>query len=488
VGVDRMSTPGTAEEVPMRPQVHRITNCGSIAIVALIVCLPQARAQEPQISTERDRQQVSLTVYNDDLSLIRESRRVPVQDGVFQLRFEDVTSGIDPTTVHLSTSGGRLTILEQNYTFDLISRATLLEKYVGRRVGYRTADGTVGEATLLSTHQGPVYRLNDQIVFELPGPLVLDSIPGELSARPTLQWLLEGSRQGEQEVEVAYLSGGLSWRADYVLLLEEDEARADLTAWVTLDNRSGSAFRQAQLKLVAGQVNRVQERMGRMVRAGLEMKTMDAPAQFQEEALFEYHLYSLERRTDIDNNQKKQIKFFDASGVVLDKIYTLRGRSEYLNRGFRPTQGSERVAVALRFANSRENDLGVPIPAGILRVYKRDAQGAPQFLGENRVQHTPRDETIELEVGNAFDIVGEHRQVEYTRIGDRIFEAAFEVKLRNRKEEDVEVSVEEFFYGDWRILDSSLPHERRDATTAVFRVPVSAGGETVLTYRVRIER
>jgi hypothetical protein len=463
---------------------------GSIAALACLSGLQPAYTQEEaQVSTAQDRQQVSLTVYNDDLSLIRESRSVPVRDGVFRLRFEDVTSGIDPTTVHLSSERGGLSILEQNYTFDLISRATLLEKYVGRRVGYRTEDGSVGQATLLSTHQGPVYRLDDRIVFELPGPLVLDSIPGELSARPTLQWLLQGDRRGEQEVEVAYLSGGLSWRADYVLLLDEEETRADLTAWVTLDNRSGSAFRQAQLKLVAGQVHRVQEQLGRMMRATMAApKMMDAPAQFQEEALFEYHLYSLERRTDIENNQKKQIKFFDASGIALDKTYTFHGRSEYLNRGYRPIRDTERVAVTLRFDNTRGNDLGVPIPAGILRVYKRDKQGAPQFLGENRVRHTPRDETIELEVGQAFDVVGEHRQVEYTRISDRIFEVEFEVELRNRKSEDIEVSVQEALYGDWHILESSLPHTRRDATTAVFQVPVPAGEKTVLTYRVRIER
>ena len=451
------------------------------------VCAQQSVERE---STAQDRTQVSLTVYNNDLSLIRERRTVPTANAVFRLRFSDVTSGIDPTTVHLTPLGNAaLSILEQNYEFDLISRATLLEKYVGRNVGYRTTDGTLGQATLLSNHQGPVYRLNNQIVFDLPGPLVLESIPGELSARPTLQWLLEGKRDGTQEVEVAYLSQGLAWRADYVLLLDEKEKEAALTAWVTLDNQSGSSFEQAQLKLVAGQVHRVQQQMARMRQARTDaVYAMESPAAFQEESLFEYHLYTLERPTDVANNQKKQIKFFDATGVRIDKGYSFRGRSEYLNRGYRPPQDAERVAVTLRFENNAANDLGVPIPGGVLRVYKRDKQGAPQFLGENSIKHTPKDETIELEVGKAFDIVGEHRQTDYQIISDRVFEATFEVKLRNRKDEDVEVNVQENFYGEWSILESSLPHKKLDATTAEFAVPVASGAESILTYRVRIER
>jgi hypothetical protein len=319
--------------------------------------------------------------------------------------------------------------------------------------------------------------------------LVLPRIPGELSARPTLQWLLEGKRDGTQDIEVAYLSQGLAWRADYVLLLDEKESEAALTAWVSLDNQSGSSFEKAQLKLVAGQVHRVQEELMRRGGRGQAQAvySMDAPA-FQEESLFEYHLYTLERPTDVANNQKKQIKFFDADGVKIAKGYTLRGRSEYLNRGYLPASGSEHVAVTLRFDNTADNDLGVPVPAGVLRVYKRDKQGAPQFLGENRVKHTPKDETIELEVGNAFDLVGEHRQTDYQKLSDRVVEVAFEVKLRNHKDEAVQIIVQEHFYGDWSIQESSLAHEKKDAHTAEFVVAVAAGTESVLTYRVRIEQ
>ena len=451
-----------------------------------------AQAQEgasEQKSTSEQRSQVSLTVYNNDLSLIRERRTIPVQDGVFRLRFEDVTSGIDPTTVHLTPLGRKqLTILEQNYEFDLISRAKLLEKYIGRPVGYRTKDGTIGTATLLSTHQGPVYQLNDKIVFALPGPLVLDAIPTELAARPTLQWLLDGSQNGEQEVDVAYLSRGLSWRADYVLLLDEKEKQAGLTAWVTLDNQSGATFEQAQLRLVAGDVNRVALPAALQPQYTRVRRMESADVQVTEEALFEYHLYTLERRTDIKNNHKKQVLFFDAEAVKINKGYTFRGNTAYVSRGYVPPAGSEHVAVTLRFDNTQDNDLGVPIPAGVLRVYKRDKDGAPQFLGENRVRHTPKDETLEFEVGNAFDIVGEHKQTDYSKLGDRSFEVAFEVKLRNRKDEDIEVHVQESFYGDWRILESSLPHTKESAYKAEFLVPVAAGEETLLTYRVRIER
>ena len=476
----------------MRKHPRPLVPVAFLAVMLMAAIAPPAEAQEgvsEQKSTSEKRSQVSLTVYNNDLSLIRERRTIPVQDGVYHLRFEDVTSGIDPTTVHLTPLGRKqLTILEQNYEFDLISRAKLLEKYIGRPVGYRTEDGTIGTATLLSTHQGPVYQLNDKIVFALPGPLVLDAIPSELAARPTLRWLLDGSHNGEQEVDVAYLSRGLSWRADYVLLLDEKEKQAGLTAWVTLDNQSGATFEQAQLKLVAGDVNRVALPSALQPKYARVQRMETADAQFQEESLFEYHLYTLARRTDIKDNQKKQVLFFDAEKVMINKGYTFRGNTAYVSRGYVPPAGTEHVAVTLRFDNTKANDLGVPIPAGILRVYKRDKDGAPQFLGENRVRHTPKDETLEFEVGNAFDIVGEHKQTDYRKLGDRSFEVAFEVKLRNRKEEDIEVHVQESFYGDWRILESSLPHTKESAYKAEFLVPVAAGEETLLTYRVRIER
>lgn len=438
-------------------------------------------------SRAESRRDVALTVYNGDLCLVREVRRIDTRDGTFRLRYEDVTAGIDPTSVSMRATNGRaLRIVEQNYEYDLLSRAKLMQKYVGRQVGYRTEEGRRGTATLLSAHEGFVYELDDKIVFELPGDIELQRLPSELSARPTLVWTLAGERNGEQEVDVSYLSSGIDWRADYVLALNEREDTGQLTGWVTLNNTSGAAFENAQLQLVAGDVRRVREILQRRPRRELQFAA-EAMPQFQEEAFFEYHLYTLERRTDLKDNQTKQILFFDADGVAVSKSYRFHGSQARLAPRYDAQPGSQAVDVLLHFQNSKANHLGLPIPQGIVRVYKADARGAKQFLGENRVRHTPKDERLEFEVGKAFDVVGEHVQTDYRRTGERAYEVEFQVKLRNHKSETIEVSVREEFLGDWKILSSSLEFEKIDATTAEFVVSVPAAGETVLVYRAHVQ-
>jgi hypothetical protein len=452
-------------------------------IAALGIASSVAQAQD-LASGPADRKDVSLTIYNNDLSLVRETRVVPVKRGAYRLRYEGVTAGIDATTVHLAGRGVR--IVEQNYEYDLVSRERLMQKYVGRDVGYRQPDGTLGKARLLAADDGGyVYDLGGRIVFDLPGPVVLDAIPSEMSARPTLVWTLEGDRDGTQEVATAYLSSGLSWRADYVLLLDASEKQGGLTGWVTLDNHSGASFENAQLKLVAGDVNRVAPRLRVYAR---EMAVADAamPKQFEEEAFFEYHLYTLQRRTDVRDRQTKQILFFESDQVGVEKTYTFRAEPHYFMQRFEPQRGSEHVNVTLRFANTAANGLGNPVPEGILRVYKQDRDGAAQFIGENRVRHTPKDEILEFAVGRAFDVVGEHDQMDFKQISDRVTEVAYRVKLRNHKSEKIAVRVEENFHGDWTILESSRPATKENARLASFLVEVPADGEAVLTYRVRI--
>ena len=470
----------------MRFSTRRLRPVHAAAALVLIGSAASVRAQD-RASNAAARKDVSLTIYNNDLSLIRERRSIPTQSGVYRLRYEDVTTGIDPATVHLQPLGsGALHLVEQNYEYDLISRAKLMEKYVGREVGYRTKEGTYGRAKLLASNEGYVYDLEGKIVFELPGDVVLDAIPQELIATPTLVWTLDAKSAGERDVEVTYLSRGFSWRADYVLLLDESEAKAGLTGWVTLDNQSGGSFRNAELKLVAGDVNRVQQ----VFEKGMEMAAMATDGgrrpQFQEESLFEYHLYTLERRTDVLDRQQKQVLFFDAEGVAITKGYTFRGAPHVvLAQGYR-SNDPEPVDVTLSFRNSSDNGLGQPIPQGIVRVYKHDRKGAPQFLGENRVRHTPKDETLEFSVGRAFDIVGTHVQTDFQRIDDHVIESAVEVELRNHKDASVQVAVEEMMHGDWEILESSHPAVKKDAATAVFTLPVPANGKATLTYRVRV--
>lgn len=452
----------------------------------LLLAVGRAAPAADLTSAASGRQDVGLTIYNHDLSLVRERRKIPTQSGVFRLRYEDVTAGIEPSAVHLQPVGtGPLHLVEQNYEYDLISRAKLMEKYVGRELGYRTKEGTYGRAKLLAANEGYVYDLDGKIVFELPGEVVLDAIPEQLIATPTLVWTLDGKSSGEREVEVTYLSRGFSWRADYVLLLEPSESKAGLTGWVTLDNTSGGSFRNARLQLVAGDVNRVTPALQKEVMFTAEARAA-VPSQFAQESFFEYHLYTLERRTDVMDRQQKQILFFDADGVTVSKGYTLRSMPYVLlSPGYR-SGDAEPVEVTLQLKNSKDNGLGQPIPQGIVRVYKRDKEGAAQFLGENQVQHTPKDETLRFSVGRAFDVVSKRTQKDFNRVDEHTVEMAYEVELRNHKEEAVSVDVEESLSGDWKILESSQPHVKKDATTAVFTLAVPAGGKTVLTYRARV--
>ncbi len=454
---------------------------GVLLCAALVAPVVPAVAQD-LTSAAAAREDVNLTVYNHDLSLVRERRKIPVRRGVYRLSFADVTARIDPATVHLQ-GAQRLHLVEQNYEYDLISHDKLMEKYVGREVGYRTKEGTYGRARLLAANQGSVFDLDGKIVFQLPGDLVLDAIPQELIATPTLVWTLEGQADGVREVEITYLSGGFSWRADYVLLLDESEKRAGLTGWVTLENTSGASFRAARLQLVAGDVNRVLPALQKGV--VMDMVQAAAPPSFASESLFEYHLYTLERRTDVMDRQQKQVLFFEADAVTMTKSYKLRGAPLFSPRAV-PSHDAEPVEVTLAFRNSAANGLGRPIPQGIVRVDKRDRGGAAQYLGENSVRHTPKDETLEFSVGRAFDVVGQHVQKDFQRVDERVSESAMEVEVRNHKEEAVQVAVEEVFHGDWTILSSSHEHTKKDAQTAVFVMPVPANGKATLAYRVRL--
>jgi hypothetical protein len=456
-------------------------------VLTVLAGAPYTNAQE-LTSTAESRRDVSLTVYTGDLCLIREMRTVDTRDGTFRLRYEDVTPGINPASVWMQAEDGRaLRIVEQSYEYDLISKKRLMQKYVGREVGYRMEDGSRGTAKLLSVHEGYVFDMGGQIVFELPGDIVLDTLPSGLSARPTLVWTLEGERGGRQDVEVGYLSSGMSWRADYVLMLNPDETHGKLTGWMTLENRSGVAFENAQLRLVAGDVNRVREAIAappvRVARAAV----LEAGPQFQEQASFEYHLYTLQRRTNLENNQTRQILSFDADGVAVSKIYRFRHGPLRPAPQYNTQRREEHVGVSLRILNAADNNLGSPIPAGIVRVYEAGTEGARQFLGEDRIDHTPKDELLEFAVGKAFDVVGERVQTDYRRMAERAFEVEFQVKLRNHREDAIDVMVEEQFFGDWKILSSSLPFDKLNATTAVFEVPVDPGGVSVLTYRARVQ-
>jgi hypothetical protein len=406
----------------------------------------------------------------------------------------DVAEKVEAATVHVAVlKGSGLSVLEQNYEYDLLSPAKLLEKYVGERVtlvrqGLEDSSTVEQEtvAKLLSTNNGTVWEANGRIVSNPHyDRIVFPNVPENLFAQPTLVWLVEAAGAGRRVIETSYLTGGMSWRADYVLALDAAEARAGLQGWVTIDNRSGAGYEGARLKLVAGDVHRVADRMPAAPKARPLMQARAAGV--QQEAFFEYHLYSLPRLTDLRQNQTKQVQLLDASEVRVEKDYVLRGQPSYY-LGPWSRSGKEKVQVFLRLENSKAAGLGMPLPKGIVRVYKRDRSGSPQLIGEDRIDHTPKDEKVRLELGNAFDVSAERKQVDFTRISKEVSESAFEIKIRNHKEDPVTVRVVEPVGGDWSMIQSSHRFEKSAAFEATFEISAPPNEETVLSYRVRVRR
>ncbi|MFA6243101.1 MAG: DUF4139 domain-containing protein [Candidatus Hydrogenedentales bacterium] len=445
-------------------------------------------------STLADQTDVAVTAYNNDLALVRDVRKLKLLPGEFTLRFADVAQQIRPQTVSLKSASapGSLRVLEQNYEFDLISPSKLMEKYVGKPVRLQNFDNDVRvgdvEAELLSVNEGPVYKVGGEIYLGYPGHVVLPEIPEELISKPSLIWLLDND-QPEQTVEVTYLTGGFTWQADYVLTLAKDETSLDVASWVTLTNNSGATYTNAQLKLVAGEVNVVQDReeseSGGLfdVMVGGAMKLREQPS---EESFAEYHLYAFPHRTTIKQNQSKQISLLQGTGAKCVKKYEYRGQADYFFSKIGPIP-EQKVETFLEFDNKEENQLGMPLPAGTMRVYQADQEGMLQFSGEDRIEHTPKDETVRLKLGNAFDVVAERVQTDFKQLADRLTESSFEITLRNHKESDISVDIVEPMSSDWQIVVSSMPHKKKDAQTAVFTVPIPKDGETKLTYTARMK-
>src|ERR687897_3398405 len=402
-----------------------------------------------------DQEAVSITVYNSNIGLVKDARRLTLPNGVAELKFGEVAAKIMPQSVHiksLSDPAG-LKILEQNYEYDLLTSQKLLEKFVSKEITI-LKDSVEVPITILSVNQGIVYRLGGRIFTGQPHNLIFPHIPNNLISHPTLVWLLENRGTAPHKLEATYLTQGISWRADYVAVLDSKDKLLDLSGWVTLDNQSGATYQNARLKLVAGDVNRVIEQRGAAdaVRALAELSAKPAAAPFIEESFFEYHLYSLQRATTIKENQTKQVSLLSADRVPITKQYVYRGSQHYFRSKFGTPVSDQKIGVYVDIGNKKENNLGMPLPRGIVRVYKADNDGSLQFVGEDRIDHTPKDETIKIKMGNAFDIVGERKQTEWRKISDNLYEVAFEISLRNHKDEPVTISVIEPMLRDWEIL------------------------------------
>ena len=474
----------------------------SLAAAALLVVTLSAglaQAQE-QRSTLADQQEVAVTIYNDNLALVKDVRKVPLKAGASALAFRDVSARMRAETALMRSlsSPGALRVQEQNFDFDLLTPQKMLEKYVGKQVKVvrthpTTGAETVETATVLSANNGVVLQIGQRIETGVPGRLVFDDVPPNLRDRPTLVMNLQNTGPAQQDVELSYLTGGLSWKADYVVELNAAEDALDVSGWVTLTNTSGATYRNARLQLVAGDVNQVAPEMATRGRPQLMAATAMAKAESDvvEESLFEYHLYTLERPTTIAENQTKQVALLSAAGVPARRELVLQG-SDYYYQGLSGDLGTKlKVAAFLEFDNKEASRLGVPLPKGVARVYKKDKSGNAQFIGEDRLDHTAKNEKVRLKLGNAFDVSADKKQTDFKRLSNTskfgfVAESAYEIVLSNAKKEPVTVTVQEPIPGDWQMLAASQPHTKVSANMAVWKVTVPAEGKTVLTYRTLV--
>jgi hypothetical protein len=450
-------------------------------------------------STLDDQQNVAVTIYNNDLALVKDQRKIKLNTGLNSLALRDVSAQIRPETALLRSLNGSLTVFEQNFDFDLLTPQKLLEKFVGKSVEIIKTNPATGveskeQAQVLAANNGVVLKIGDRIETGIPGRIVYNDVPANLRDRPTLVVQLNNKTSSEQNVELSYLTGGLGWKADYVAELNANEDKLDLSGWVTLSNTSGTSYRDAKLQLVAGDVNRIYEHRPMMMESSVRMKTMDmvAAAPMAEESLLEYHLYTLDRPTTIAENQTKQVALLSASGVTVRKELLLRGADYYYQSSYGDLGQKLKVGVFVEFDNKESAKLGMPLPKGIMRVYKKDSTGNAQFVGEDRIDHTPKNEIVRLKLGEAFDVTADKKQTDFKKLpnpgkGNSAFESAYEITLKNAKKERVTVIVQEPIPGDWKVINSSHPSTKAASNTATWKIDIPAEGKTVLTYRVQVK-
>jgi len=459
----------------------------------------KSNAVDAGATTQKDQTDLSVTVYNSNLALVRDVREIHLQSGIAPLRFENVAANIMPATVHFRslTDPAKVGVLEQNYEYDLLDQNSLLKRFVGRdllvmrnEVQDNQVKWVLGKGTLISDNNGAtVWKIGDEIVTNAQ-PDSYPDVPADLYSHPTLIWTLENRGAGVQRVETSYLTGNMNWSADYVLTVSRDEKSADLDGWVTLVNNSGAAYENARLQLVAGNVHRDEAQYrAKVAYAVSQMVTVDAAAPaFEQENFSEFHLYTLDRRTTIHDNESKQISLLTGTNIPVEKYLEVEGQQNWYHN----PQGignpiPQPVKVVYRFKNDQKSNLGMPLPAGTVRVYQADSKGALQFAGENSITHTPKDEQVRVYIGDAFDVVCERKQMDYKRLAPDLAEFQYQIALRNHKDEPVNVEVREPVGGDWEVLSENYKSTKLDATTIGFTIPVEKDGSATLDYRVRVK-
>src|SRR4051794_11013722 len=456
-------------------------------------------APAPAATTTLDDQaELAVTIYNSDIALVRDVRNLQLARGTSDLHFMDIAATVNPATVHFRslTEPERVNVLEQNYEYDLLEPDKLLRKYVGRDVTLvrrRSENGETREeevtARLLSYNNAPVWQIGGEIITGLGADHIkFPELPGNLYTHPTLIWTLDNAGAGRHRVEASYLASKLSWNADYVLTVSRDDKAADLDGWVTLGNASGTSFRNTKLQLVAGDLNRVRNVLSKV----MEFNERRAPAAaadatMAQESFSDYHLYTLGRKTTINNQETKQVSMLTGTAVPVRKRYIVDGQALYYRNAQHPGSPiKDVVQVYYQLRNEERAGLGVPMPAGVVRVYQADSKGGTQFVGEDRIGHTPKDEELNLKIGNAFDVTCERSQTDFEKIAPNVYEVEYAITLRNHKTAPVAVEVNEPIGGPWKMVRSSHQWTKSDAWAAAFSVPVAADGAATLTYRVRI--
>ncbi|HKW65609.1 MAG TPA: DUF4139 domain-containing protein [Candidatus Acidoferrum sp.] len=485
-------------------------SAAAVLTATAVIAYPAARnnrvsaAQEKEAShaadqstSLNDQTDLNVTVYNSNIALVRDVRNLTLPSGTFRLKFMDIAATVNPATVHFRslTDPDKLGVIEQNYEYDLLEPAKLLHKYVGKEVtlvrSYMDNNTTKHEeikAILLSDNNGPVWKIgNDIVTGAFAESYRFPEVPANLYDRPTLLMSLENSGPRKQQIEASYLANNLSWNADYVLTVARDEKNADLDGWVTVTNNSGTAFHNAHLQLVAGDLNRLPQAVNGRLDMAREMVASKAAApQFQQEAFSEYHLYTLGRKTSVEDKETKQISLLQGSGIPVEKVFVVNGQYYYYRSQQAPGAPlKDPVLVYYKFKNEEKNGLGIPLPAGNVRVYQKDSKGGILFAGEDRIDHTPKDEQVSIHIGNAFDVVAEHKQTDFKHVDTHTWEFEYEVTLRNHKDTPIVVQVNEPIGGDWEMLSSTYKYMKTAAFAAQFSVPVAKDGTSVLKYRIR---
>lgn len=471
-----------------------------LLVLILVMLMGSAYAVTEKQSNLDDQTGVAVTIYNENLALIKDTRQIRLDRGGNTLAFRDVSSLIRPETALLRslTRSDGLSIIEQNFDFDLLTPQKLLQKYVGKNVRIVKTHPTTGEETIesakvLSANNGVVLQIGDRIETGISGRIIYDKIPDNLRDRPTLVMQLDNSIKNVQTVELSYLTGGLSWKADYVAELSSDDSSLDLNGWVTLTNTSGTQYSNALLQLVAGDVNRVRQDV--KYELGVQdvlMRERKAKSVMSEESLFEYHLYSLGHPTTLADNQTKQVALLNANHVTVNKEYLLKGADYYYHSQYGEIGQKLKVGVYVDFKNNEKSGLGMALPKGTIRVYKKDSKGNAQFVGEDAIDHTPENEDVKLKLGDAFDVTAHKKQTSFKKRSsilsyNYVFDIAFEIKLKNAKKEDVTVKLHEPIPGDWSMKSSSHKHKKVASGTAEWEVKVPAEGSATLKYVVNVK-